>query len=149
MILGMAACSTSGSQTSIASAGGSKPQTGVAVCDAAAIDNSTNPPRHLSAPTAKWVSPPDMHPVAHALTAAAPDSAHPITEACGAIRFFVAADGTVQNITVLAEYPQGIGLGDAWLKYIAPVVYPPSAAGGPYVTNITIEARRTLLRAPS
>jgi hypothetical protein len=50
-----------------------------------------------------------------------------------------------QNVTVLAAYPRGIGLGDAWLKYMAPVAYPQSAAGGPYALEITIKARRTRL----
>ena len=90
-----------------------------------------------------------MRVVAQTLTAAAPDTSHPIPQACGAIRFFVAMDGTVQNVTVLAEYPQGIGLGDAWLKYMTPVVYPLSAAGGPYAADVTIKTRRKPLRASS
>jgi len=147
LTLGAAACSAPGPQAPTTSAGGGAQQDGAAICSAAMIDNSTSPPRHFAEPNAKWVSPPDARVVAQTLAAAAPDKSHPIPEACGVIRFFVGADGTVQNITVLAEYPQGIGLGDAWSKYMAPVVYPQSAAGGPYATNITIKARRKLLRA--
>ena len=103
MTLAMAACSTA----SFRGAGEGAQQNGTAVCDAAMIDNSSRPPRRLSSPTAKWLSPPDMRVVVQTLTKAAPDTSHPIPEACGAIRFLVAMDGTVQNVTVLAEYPAG------------------------------------------
>jgi len=43
-----------------------------------------------------------------------------------------------QNVTVLAAYPRGIGLGDAWLKYMAPVAYPQ-----------VLRAARTPWRSPS
>ena len=82
--------------------------------------------------------------------AATPDKSKPIPAACGVVRFFVGANGTVQNVTVLAEYPTGIGFGEALAKYMAPVVYPTTAAGGPYGINITIMTHRRLLpRRPS
>jgi hypothetical protein len=144
----MAACVKAGAQAAPPSAGSSEQPDGVGVCAAAMTDTSTSPPRHLASPAAKWLLPPDGHAVAQALMAATPDKSKPIPTACGAMRFFVAADGTVKNVTILAEYPKGIGFGDALEKYLAPVVYPREVAGGPYGMNITIMTHRRLMPRP-
>jgi hypothetical protein len=149
IILGIAGCSAPSPQTPTTSAGGGVQQSGMTACDAAMNDTSMSPPRRFLSPPGKWTSPPDTRVVANTLIAAAPNTSHPIPEACGVVRFLVAADGTVQNVTVLAEYPQGIGLGDALLKYMAPVVYPQSAAGGPYAIDIAVKSHRKLMRVPS
>ena len=145
--LTIGACSGTGSQQpQAANAVVGEPATGMAKCDAALTDTSTKPPRRLASPSAKWVTAPNMRIVVDTLMAAAPDRSHPIPESCGVVRFFVAADGKVHDVTILAEYPAGIGFGDALVKYMAPVVYPPSAAGGPYGIDIAIKATRRLVR---
>ena len=147
LTLTIGACSGAGSQQPPdANAVAAEPATGMAKCDAALTDTSTNPPRRLAAPSTKWVTTPNMRVVVNALMAAAPDRSHPIPESCGVVRVFVAADGTVHDVTILAEYPSGIGFGDALVKYMAPVAYPPSAAGGPYGIDIAIRANRRLMR---
>ncbi len=146
----IAACADTDTQQGPVSSAVSKgPQTGMARCDAALTDTSIIPPRRLGAPAAKWVTPPNTGAVVDALTAAAPNRSHPISESCGVVRFFVAADGTVHDVTILAEYPAGIGFGDALVKYMAPVLYPPSVAGGPYGIDLAIKAHRRLMPHPA
>jgi hypothetical protein len=112
------------------------------------IDTSVSPPKRLASPAGKWFSPPDSRTVNEAVRAATHDKSRPISFACGVVRFSVASDGTVQNVTVLAEYPTGIGFGDALAKSMATLVYPPTVAGGPYALKYAVHAQRRLLRSP-
>jgi hypothetical protein len=61
-----------------------------------------------------------------------------VQSACAALRFSVAADGTVQDLVILAENPPGIGFGQTALALQARYVYPAADAGGPYATLISV-----------
>jgi hypothetical protein len=111
-------------------------------------DKTTTPPRHLTPPLGIFVKRPDMRLVQTVLINAGPSRSQPIPLACGAMRYFVAADGSVHDVTVLAAYPPGIGLEDALARFMATAVYPPSDAGGPYGESMVMKSKHMLMRRP-
>ncbi len=140
--LWLAACAGNASQKPYTYTAASGAPDFRAPCEDALFDTSATPSHRLKAPDSKLVTPPDFHGPARALQAAA---AHGMgADACATKRFFVAADGTVQNIKPLADYPPGFGFGDAVATGFAVAKYPPSAAGGPYGIDIQAKAHRKL-----
>ncbi len=125
------------------------PTDGASICSAAMTDTSLSQPRRLVAPADRPVVKGDRRPVTAALSAASPDSSRPIALACGVVRFDVAENGTVQNVKILATYPSDIGLDIAFQKFMKPMVYQASYAGGPYALNITIRSQVTMMRRPN
>jgi hypothetical protein len=125
LTLGMAGCS--GAQTTAA--------TGAEASATAVCKGDTEP-------KANWVSPPNLGAIAQVMAATNRTRWRPISSAWGTIQFTVAADGKVQDITISSAYPESTAMREGWTKFMAPVIYPPSAAGGPYIISITINASR-------
>ena len=140
--LGLLGYAGAGSQAPQASATGAPDWR--APCEDALFESGTAPPIRLKAPDAKLITPPDFHGPALALQVAAHRGMG--SNACATIRFSVASDGTVHDVKMLADYPQGVGFGDALAASFALAKYPPAAAGGPYGIDIQVRAHRNLAK---